>query len=258
LKPEFAIQTPLTLGQLFKNSLHLYRENFSEMLLPATLLTALSFLPKLLNPGLFSTELDNITSEISTFIKYFPLYMIGFLILQTILYYRVDASVQHKTYHHFQALRQALHHLYTLSVSIIAYILVMSVGTLLIIPTVYFGVSFTLFIPCILFNHAGGLEALSQSNNLVYKEWWRTLTVLCFPMLISILVGILSMFLVSVLLFTLGIRSMTFFIACSQFTFAIVTGLLSPLYVTTLYLHYHDLRLRKRESPFAPPQSFIA
>jgi len=258
LKPmlKFAT-TPVTLGQLFEHSTRLFLASFMTVLLPSSLLTAWSFLPGLLIPELSSSEPKVLMEGMNIFFSYFPFYLTGILILYATLFYRINALLKEQVLSNFQAFMLAVGKLLPLFVAAILYTLFNVLGMMIIFPAIYFGIALILFMPCILFDRANGFTALTASYKLVAGEWWRTSAAITFPVLVSLFLGLLSIGGLESLLVIFGENKIEV-VPYLQFTYTLVTGLLSPLYVTTLLLHYHDLKLRKQQSPFAPPQAFVA
>lgn len=258
LKPilKFAT-TPVSLGKLFEHSTRLFFASFLTLLLPSSILTAWSFLPGLLIPELSSPDPKVLMEGMNIFLSYFPFYLTGILILYATLFYRLNALLETQALSNFQAFMLAIGKLLALFVAAILYTLFNVLGMMIIFPAIYFGIALILFMPCILFERANGFTALTASYKLVAGEWWRTSAALTFPVMVSVFLGLLSIGSLESLLVILGENKIEV-VPYLQFTYTLVTGLLSPLYVTTLLLHYHDLKLRKQQSPFAPPQAFVA
>lgn len=249
--------TPISLGTLFKQSLRLFAVSFLAVLLPTTILTGWSFLPGLLIPELSSPDPKMLMEGMSTFLNYFPFYLSGMLIIYATLFYRIAAMIEAKPCSHLQAFSLAMGKLLPLFVAAILYTLFNTLGMVIIFPAIYFSIALILFMPCILFDRANGFTALFASYKLVLGEWWRTAASLGFPLTISLFSGLVMIGLVESILLIFSENQIDV-VPYLQFTYTLVTGLLSPLYVTTLLLQYHDLKLRKQQSPFAPPQSFVA
>lgn len=254
--PKFAT-APVTLGKLFEHSARLFFASFMAVLLPNSVLTAWSFLPGLLIPELSSPDPKVLMEGMNIFLSYFPFYLTGILILYATLFYRINVLLGEQTLNNFQAFMLAMRKLLPLFVAAILYTLFNVLGMMIIFPAIYFGIALILFMPCILFDRANGFTALTASYNLVAGEWWRTSAAITFPVLVSLFLGLLSIGSLESLLVIFGENKIEV-VPYLQFTYTLVTGLLSPLYVTTLLLHYHDLKLRKQQSPFAPPQAFVA
>jgi hypothetical protein len=78
----------------------------------------------------------------------------------------------------------------TLLVGVVAYVAAVLVGSVLIVPAIYFAVSFYFFIPAVVADRRRGLGALRRSSELVSGGWWRVFGIgLVYALIISLLTG---------------------------------------------------------------------
>jgi len=90
----------------------------------------------------------------------------------------------------WRAIAEAADLFRTLLLAVIAYVLAVLVGSILIIPAIYFAVSFYLFIPAVVADRRRGLDALRRSAELVRGRWWRVLGIgLVYAVIITLLTG---------------------------------------------------------------------
>lgn len=130
------------------------------------------------------------------------------------------------------------------------YGLVVLVGfLLLVIPGIYLAGALALFIAPLLFEDAGARASLSRSRQLMRGNWWRGVTVLAVPVVLSTVVLVVAQILP---LFVFGMDfSSGDFKASPLMEFlssaigAVLQGLLMPWNTGVTIALYNDLRLRR-------------
>jgi hypothetical protein len=171
------------------------------------------------------------------------------------------------------ALLQALRHLPSLVVSLVLYIVVVSIGPfLLIVPTlmsrsnfiaisvgvlltivsVIPGVSLLLFVGTNLFENKGPIAALSASHRLVWGHWWHTNAVLVVGTLVLIVLYAIAALLVGGVAAVQVLGSGSLNLGLMSLVSDLLIGLVSspfvaPFSVAMFLAIYWDLQLRRGE-----------
>lgn len=181
----------LDFARCFDHAIGVLRERFK----PVVLVFAVVALPPILlyfvldlvfgfSIALYADEFDSMAPEaffalffrgmaavtgFSLFFQLIMLYLSGFVSYVVGMYY-LDAAVSISS-----ALRFTLGRIVPLVFAHILYVLVVAVGTLLcVIPGIYLGVLLYLFIPAVLFENAGPIQALTRSKDLIlHGEFMR-------------------------------------------------------------------------------------
>jgi hypothetical protein len=73
-----------------------------------------------------------------------------------------------------EALTAALRDLPRIAVATIVFIVVVSVGCVLVVPGLLFAQSLMFYLPAIVLDDKGAIESLGHSHGLVWGSWWRT------------------------------------------------------------------------------------
>lgn len=144
------------------------------------------------------------------------------------------------------ALSHALKCLLPILGAVVLYALCVGLGFIaLIIPGLFLMLSLYLFMPAIVLDGLGPLEALKRSHNLVWGNWWRTATVITVPTFLTFIMY-LALGFVSGFLMAIGYNLPigTFPIVVHVFQSA-VNALFIPLMYAVLITQYHDLKLRR-------------
>jgi hypothetical protein len=105
---------------------------------------------------------------------------------------RMEAFAQGETVGIGAALTAALGDLPQITVASLAFILIVSVGCLLIIPGLLFAQSLMFYLPAIALDDKGAIESLRYSHELVWGSWWRTAAIWGFGLLLSTVVVYLA------------------------------------------------------------------
>lgn len=171
------------------------------------------------------------------------------------------------------ALLKALRHLPSLLVSLVLYVVVVSIGPfLLIVPilmsrsnsiavslgvlltivSIIPGVSLLLFVGTNLFENKGPIAALTASHHLVWGKWWHTNAVLVVGTLVLIVIYVIAALLVGMVAAVqvlgggsanLGLMSLV-----SDLLIGLVSSpLVTPFSVAMFLAIYWDLQLRRQD-----------
>jgi hypothetical protein len=127
----------------------------------------------------------------------------------------------------------------------IAWIVILTIGTiLLIVPGVYFGVVLCLTLPALLFEGIGPFKAFGRSRSLVKGRWWPTLgLVLVGYLLVSIIGAIIQAILIGIA----GASSSSVVPAAIATVVGstISNAITTPYLAAVLTILYFDMRVRK-------------
>ncbi len=132
-------------------------------------------------------------------------------------------------------------------------ILVLAVGiVLMMILLLYVTVRLTVVIPAVILGEEGAIGSISRSWRLVGGNWWRTFGITIVIAIFTIVLGIPTALIGSLLLFGFFIPSLLMFsIIAFIIIGAVVTGLTTPLGITTSTMIYHDL-MGRQYGPYEP------
>lgn len=239
---------PQTIGQTLDNGFKLFFDGFKRCFLLSLLAALILILPYAISEPLMAPGQPP-TFSWSALVKFMmvllPVWLV-YLWLQATMLFRLgriaesaDPTLGDVLAHGFKCLLPIL-------ASMILYMICLVFGTiLLIIPGIFLSLSLYLFMPAIVLDGLNPVQALKRSHNLVWGNWWRTLTVITVPVFVIIIMymglGFVSGFLVAI---GYNLPIDTFQIVIHLFQ-AAVNALFLPLLYAILIVQYHDLKLRR-------------
>lgn len=86
-----------------------------------------------------------------------------------------------------KAISEALNHMPAILITGFIYGALVLLGSFVIVPGVYFGIAWGLYVYCIAFEEKKGWDALRSSKSLVQGKWWRTFGYLLLLACLSVL-----------------------------------------------------------------------
>jgi hypothetical protein len=202
--------------QVLCRSFQLYLHSLNKAIPLAFLAAFFSFLPSFH----FS---DN---KIFQFILLGACLLLSFFFLTTMIF-RIYCIAYQIPHHFFDALKQGALKLFPLILLSVLYAIIVLGGTmLLIIPGIILAVSLMFCFLLLITDNHSLLQALISSHRLIWGQWWITLTVISFPLLLNLLIGLTSL---------IGIFSLFMLFDLSQENFHfVITGL--SLIIQSLFL----------------------
>ncbi|MEM7096946.1 MAG: hypothetical protein AAF541_01710 [Pseudomonadota bacterium] len=129
-------------------------------------------------------------------------------------------------------------------ICLVLYILAVGIGSLLLlVPGIILSISLVLSVYMVIVDGAGPIDALKQSHNLVWGNWWRTMVIFTVVGIIGIVV---VMLLSTVLILITGVPEPGESTFVADFVLSpLMTGLISPLFYAFILAVMNDLKLRK-------------
>jgi hypothetical protein len=239
---------PQTIGQTLDNGFKLFFSGFKRCFLLSLLASLVLVLPYVL------TEPPSAAGQPSTFnwatLREFILVLLlawlVYLWLQAAMLFRLgriarsaDPTLTDAVVHGFKCLWPIL-------ASVILYAICVFFGLIaLIIPGIFLSLSLYLSMPAIVLDGLSPVQALKNSHNLVWGNWWRTSTVFAIPVFLIIIMymalGFVSGFLIAI---GYNLDLGTFQMVMHLFQ-AAVNALFIPLLYAITIVQYHDLKLRR-------------
>ncbi|MFX1319674.1 MAG: glycerophosphoryl diester phosphodiesterase membrane domain-containing protein [Promethearchaeota archaeon] len=118
------------------------------------------------------------------------------------------------------------------------------------ILVIYIGVRFAVVTPAVILGGESAAGSLSRSWNLVSRNWWRVFGITLLISLISIIVGLPTSIVSSMITFSLFNPSiLVVAIIAYSIVSAVMAGITGPLGTTTATMIYHDLMGRQFGAP---------
>jgi hypothetical protein len=229
---------PRPTAKILEDGFKLFILCFPKVLPLALADAALSVLLYWLIPELNSPNFTILINAMADSMPYLFIYMIIMLLLQTAIFYRINAIITQSDMGNFDALLQAGKKLLPIFLATWLYTFLVGIGLMIIIPGILFAVSLRFFTPLILFDNATVFQSLQRSHQLVWGNWWRTAIILMVPLVISMSIGVIASTVAD------GIfadKLMT------QFTYLTVDKLFNPLFYAIILLQYYDLKRSQNE-----------
>ena len=204
----------------------------------------LSVLVHLLIPELNSPKLDVLIEGMANSLIYLFLYMVIILLLQTTIFYRINAIITQSDRGNFEALLQAIKKLLPIILATWLYTLLVILGLTVLIPGLILAVSLRFFTPLILFENATVFKALQRSHQLVWGNWWQTATILMVPLLVSMFFSVIASAIIEVSFEATLAQEQVHLIM--QLAYLVVEKLFNPFFYTIVLLQYYDLKQRNK------------
>ena len=240
---------PQTIGQTLDNGFKLFFHAFKRCFVLSLLSALVLALPYVV------TDFPIASGEPSTFswaaLTQFmwvllPAWIV-YLWLHAALIFRLGRIAQSADPTLTDALAHAFKCLLPIFAAIVLYGLCAALGFIaLIIPGLFLMLSLYLFMPAIVLDGLGPVQALKRSHDLVWGNWWRTATVITIPTFVLIIMymalGFVSGFLLAIG-YNLTIGSFQTVIHLFQ---SAVNAVFLPLLYAVLITQYHDLKLRRQ------------
>jgi hypothetical protein len=244
-------QTPQGIGQVLDAGLRLYRASFRRLLPLVVIASALVVAPNLTvrhmmpdpsaigAPGAVPTSLPAIVG-----VLFLVSSLLG-LVFYVAIVQRLGAVTQGDAGGLGQSVGVGLRKLPVTLLATILYLLVVTVGTvLLIVPGMIFMMSMSLYVLGIALDGDGPVSSLKHSHRLIWGNWWRTATVLSVIFVIYAVIYLAVGFVGQFADATLAANGMHGGYASAVSDF-IATAVTYPLMPSVLIAIYHDLKLRK-------------
>lgn len=178
---EFPLE-PLSINQVWRKSLDLWRLSIKQILLPVFIWILLLLLP---NIFLYLVPLGNAWWWI------FPLLIISSVcavILSSSMFLYMHKKMIGAAIPFNQAFTIALQKSGQLTAAFFISAIVLGVSLLLLFPGIYLLVFFWFYFPIIMIDDLGPIAALEESFKIVRGHWWKTAIVIGLPMLVLTLV----------------------------------------------------------------------
>lgn len=249
--------TPQDLGDIILQGIRLGRLSYRRLFTLTSILAFLGLLPTMVQVWGVHDEVSFDFQTLDTWSRQFtPTYdgvffvvLVAGLLLQAILFRRIEAAAHGQSSSVPQEVRQALKVWLWMVLAMIIYFIAVTLGmVLLVVPGLILAVSLMFGIFGVALEGQKPVEALNISHNLVWGHWWRTLGML-------ILVYLPLFFLASIVASLLGIGAAGFDAPLRGrdiFGEAVVEmvflAVFSPFAYSILYVYYRDLKLRKQTS----------
>ncbi len=256
--PTLASQ-PQSIGKILDDGFKFYLRNllkilplsFLAVVTPAVVLIIFIGLDTYLN--LSSGQLDPATTDFGALMASLGIGVVIAMVLAVVFYTAMFYKLAEEAKDHPIGIGASLglgaKAAIPLLISGILYSIAVTLGfVLLVIPGIILMVSLVLYIPAYTMDNAGIVGSLKKSHNLVWGNWWRTLTVLSVPMIILMVIfggiGILSAVLIG-LSVTQGEGDFMQYQIALEVAQYIANTLLAPLFPALMIILYNDLKLRK-------------
>lgn len=250
---------PQTIGKVLDSGIKLYIRGLGKVLPIALVIALIGIIPDYVgnyvksHPEVLPTDSASIQAMI---IKYVAAYMVIVVPLSIII-----NGAMIKVYGDLGAgraasvaggLKKGLFKLFPILISMILYILVVTLGTVaLVIPGIILMLSMYLFSVAIIVDDKGIIASLKFSHNLVWGNWWRTMIIFTVPFVIFfalyVLLGIVASLLSVSAVATAGSYNPNDFAQASWFSLveAVINAIVYPLFNAIAVTVYHDLKVRK-------------
>ncbi len=232
---------PQSTAKILEDGFKLFILCFPKVLPLALADAALSVLLYWLIPELNSPDMTILINAMADSMPYFFLYIIIMLLLQTAIFYRINAILTQSDRGNFDALLQAGKKLLPIFLATWLYTFFIVIGFMVIIPGILFAVSLRFFTPLILFENVTVFQSLQRSHQLVRGNWWRTALILMVPLVISMFIGVIATTVAS------GIFADKWL---EQVTYLTMDKLFNPLFYAIMLLQYYDLQSEPVEKHF--------
>ncbi|HKY72634.1 MAG TPA: hypothetical protein VJL88_12005 [Nitrospira sp.] len=236
---------PQTVGQTLDNGFKLFFEGFGRCFLPSLFASLVLVLPYVIAGPLFTAGQPS-TGNWATLVSVMIPVWLAYLWLHAAILFRLGRVAQSADSTLTEALTHGFKCLLPILASVILYMIAVMVGTVfLIIPGIFLSLSLYLFMPAIVLDGCGPVQALKRSHNLVWGNWWRTLTVLTVPLFV-VLIMYMGIGFVSGLLLAFGndVVPSELQIMIQLFQ-APMNAILMPLLYAIAIVQYHDLKFRR-------------
>jgi len=238
---------PQSIGKVLDNGIRLCLSSFKQVAAIAFVGAIIAGLPNLFNPAQTATQAVPI-GQLKPFFGVLLVAMIIGISFYNAIIFRIDAVATNQAAGVGQALTAGLKKLLPVLLGMILYMLLVSVGSvLLLIPGIILMMSLFFYPALIVVDNSGIIEALKTSHRLVWGNWWRTVTVLMIP-------AILLMVVYSGLGFIAGVAGLaggfepgaTAMPKAIMLIGVIVNTIGMPLFYAVMLVQLHDLKLRKQ------------
>lgn len=226
-------QIPLTMRQIWLNSLKLYRSRFFQVYFLSLLLGAI---PLFMGASLV-LDFETIQSKALIILMIIGWLFIG-LVFSYAIYHQLGHAAKGEAVDLGYSIKQGVSQLPRYLFAGIVYFIAILLGSLLlVIPGIYLLVALIPFFVIIVMEGQRPWDAFKASRALVRNHWWRTLVVLVIPAII-----------ISVILSGLGI--LEFFISAPMATTIsfVVKSLVWPFFIAFHVVIWHDLKQRSQEN----------
>jgi hypothetical protein len=243
----YAIATqPRNAGAILEAAVALCRAAFPSQLILAGTATALAYLPLLaLTYSGAATDvfmLLNLIMSMRALLAGLVL-ALACAALYAAMLTRMEAVALGKQMSLAEAMASAVRHLPQVLIASALFLLIVTLGSIVVIPGIIFFQSMMFYLPAIMLDDKDATSSLAYSHTLVWGLWWRTAAVWGAGLLIStvlVYIGAAAGLVVSVLPIDLSALALIEILAQ-----ALMTLVITPFLIALWLELYRDLKLRK-------------
>jgi hypothetical protein len=243
-------QQPCSIAKVLDISFRLFAASFTKLIGYGLLLSAFYIVLTVLIANIGLDQAANDPEAVQTALAEAMPMLIGYAVILTIfsfvlyaaMIYRIDNVARQREDSFAEALGVGLKKFLPMLLAMILYGLAIFVGSLLlVVPGIILMLSLSFCPFFIVVEDMGGYASLKASHNLVWGNWWRTMTVYLAPGVIMLALYMLLVFAAVAMNGEVEPGTINPVDIISNLLSAVVM----PYFYTLAYVLYHDLSLRK-------------